>query len=76
MGEGLAVGRAEEGTVRLLQIANGRFSSEGEYKLAESGINDLAFSPNGQHLAFGTNDGTVGIWEVGASHPRYIIEGN
>lgn len=39
-------------------------------------VNTLAFSPNGQTLASGSNDNTVRLWEVNTGKQLHILEGH
>lgn len=43
---------------------------------AGRGIIDLAFSPNGELLTAGADDGRVFLWKTESSHPHLILEGH
>ncbi|HEY9811888.1 MAG TPA: HNH endonuclease [Halomicronema sp.] len=39
-------------------------------------VNSLAFSPDGQILASGSNDNTVRLWEVNSGQQLYVLKGH
>ena len=39
-------------------------------------VNSLAFSPNGEYLASGSDDNTIGIWNVSSAKHIYTLTGH
>jgi len=60
--------------VRLLNADTGHpihsFPVKGEYP------DSVSFSPNGRHLAFGSNDIAVNVWDVATGNMKYSLRAN
>ena len=41
-----------------------------------SGIRSVAFSPNGEYLASGFHDGTIGVWRVSRGERIKTLKGH
>ena len=82
-GDNLDFDRAGSGSVRLFDVANALATGELREIATEvmetETVNDLAFSPDGTHLAagsedFGNNTGSISLWDVSKSRETGKLE--
>jgi len=61
-------------SLRVWDVSRGELTWESP-PLGSDAVQALAFSPEGERLAFGLGDGTVRIWEFGMAHEIVRLEG-
>lgn len=68
----LAAGRTEKGIVEIDERGRPTLTLEGH----GNGISDLAYGPEGKHIASSSYDGTVRIWSALSGAPVLTLEGH
>lgn len=72
-GKTLALG-CEDGTVMLVDVADGSFAFSRFLERQRSRILSLSWHPNGEFLVGGCADSTVRAWEVSHPHGRIVAQ--
>jgi U3 small nucleolar RNA-associated protein 4 len=72
-GNTLAVG-CEDGTVMLVDVADGSFTYSRFLERQSSPVLSLAWHPNRNTLVGGCADSTIRVWDVNHSHGRILAQ--
>ncbi|WP_353571179.1 WD40 repeat domain-containing protein [Candidatus Albibeggiatoa sp. nov. BB20] len=65
---------SEDNTIRLWQVGSGQ--QPNVTFEAKSGVNSIAFSPDGKLLASGSNDTLIRLWNVETGQEHQILQGH
>jgi WD40 repeat protein len=69
----LLASASEDNTIRLWQMGSGQPNMTLE---AKSGVNSIAFSPDGKLIASGSNDTFIRLWNVETGQEQHILQGH
>ena len=64
---------SEDNTIRLWQMGSGQTNMTLE---ANSGVNSVAFSPDGKLLASGSNDTLIRLWDIETGKEQHVLQGH
>lgn len=69
----LLASASEDNTIRLWKMGSGQTSMTLK---TDSGVNSIAFSPDGKLLASGSNDTLIRLWDIETGKEHHVLQGH